>query len=60
MLKSDPYENFYCNLIESDASDSKVSNKIEEQMNSERNENKADKTFLIEETVQDDFAKPLG
>jgi hypothetical protein len=29
-------------------------------MNSERNENKADKTFLIDETVQDDFAKPLG
>jgi len=60
MLKSDPYENFYCNLIESDVSDSKVSNKIEEQIYSERNENKTDKTFLIEETVQDDFAKPLG
>ena len=60
MLKSDPYENFYCNLIESDVSDSKVSNKIEEQIYSERNENKTDKTFLIDETVQDDFAKPLG
>ena len=60
MLKSDPHENFYCNLIESEAPVNKVTNQIEEQINSDRNENKADKTFFIEDTVQDDYAKPAG